>query len=186
VGGVGAACSATPPMATTDFPAVGKLQIDLLVMALACDRTRVATFLWEEAADNRHTFTWIGVNDQHHTGIHNGHLDNVEKMLTWFSEQHAYLLAKMKSVPEGSGTLLDNSLVFFASEQSNGATHGTTNMPYLLAGNAGGVLKTGRWLRFTGNPPHSNLLVSILNMMGNPATTFGKKEWCTGPVPGLV
>ena len=186
VGGTGAACSATQPASTTDFPTVGKLQIDLLVMALACDRTRVATFLWEEAADNRHTFTWIGVNDQHHTGIHNGHLENVEKMLTWFSEQHAYLLEKMKGVPEGSGTLLDNSLVFFASEQSNGATHGTSNMPYLLAGNAGGVLKTGRWLRFTGNPPHSNLLVSILNMMGNPATTFGKKEWCTGPVPGLV
>ena len=185
VGSTGASCNATKPQVASDFPTMGKLQMDLLVMALACDRTRVATFLWEQAADNRR-FPWIGVDDEHHNGIHNSHFDNVQKILTWFSEQHAYLLAKMKSVPEGAGTLLDNSLVFFTSEQSDGTKHLSNNMPYMLAGNAGGALKTGRFLRFTGNPPHNNLLVSILNLMGNPATTFGQKDWCTGPVPGLV
>jgi hypothetical protein len=178
-------CSPTQPTSTTDFGAIGKLQMDLLVMALACDSTRVATLLWDYAANNRR-YPFIGVDDEFHNGIHNGHFDNVQKILTWCSEQHAYLLSKMKAVPEGGGTMLDNTLVFFTSEQANGNKHLHDHMPFLLAGNAGGALKTGRWLQYSGDPPHNNLLVSILNLMGNPATTFGKPDWCTGPLSGLV
>jgi hypothetical protein len=59
-------------------------------------------------------------------------------------------------------------------------------MPYVLAGRAGGALKTGRFLTFDGSMPHQNLLVSMLNLMGVPATTFGRPDSCSGELPGLV
>jgi hypothetical protein len=59
-------------------------------------------------------------------------------------------------------------------------------MPFVLAGRAGGKLQTGRFLKFSAKVPHNNLLVSILNLMGVPATTFGNPTNCTGPLTGLV
>ena len=57
----------------------------------------------------------------------------------------------------------------------------------MLAGSAGGALQTGRSLSYDGQGlPHNNLLVSILNAMGVPDTTFGKPDWCTGPLTGLL
>jgi hypothetical protein len=64
-------------------------------------------------------------------------------------------------------------------------THGQTNMPFILAGKAGGLLPSQRWLRVPSQP-HNNLLVSILNMFGLPETRFGHPEYCTGPLAGLV
>ena len=59
-------------------------------------------------------------------------------------------------------------------------------MPYLLLGKAGGALKTKRWLHYSNNEPHNNLLVSILNLMDIEANTFGNPDWCTGPLSGVV
>jgi hypothetical protein len=59
-------------------------------------------------------------------------------------------------------------------------------MPFLLAGRAGGKLRTGRFLRFASTVPHNNLLVSIMNAMDVPATTFGNPAYCTGPLAGLA
>jgi hypothetical protein len=57
-------------------------------------------------------------------------------------------------------------------------------MPFLLAG--GGGLRTGRWVRYTGDPPHNNLLVSLFNLFGDARTTFGDSRCCTGALPNLV
>ena len=167
------------------YPLMGKLMMDLMVTALSCDRTRVITLLWEHAAENQR-FPFIGADVEHHEAIHNGQFAPVQTILTWFTEQQAYLLSKMKEVKEGDGTLLDNTLIFSTSEQSNGTTHRHDNMPYLLLGKAGGALKTKRWLRYSGNEPHNNLLVSMLNLLGVEAKTFGKPDWCTGQLSGLV
>jgi hypothetical protein len=59
-------------------------------------------------------------------------------------------------------------------------------MPFMLAGNAGGALRTGRYLKYEDSPPHNDLLVSLLNLMGIPARTFGHPDWCTGPLPRLA
>ena len=74
-------------------------------------------------------------------------------------------------------------MVFFGTELQHPATHAKTDMPFLLAG---GGLRTGRWVRYTGNPPHNNLLVSLLNLFGDPRTTFGDPRCVTGPLPNLV
>lgn len=172
-------------MGDAGYPLMGKLMMDLMVTALSCDRTRVITLLWEHAAENQR-FPFIGADVEHHEAIHNSQFGPVQTILTWFTQQQAYLLSKMNEVKEGDGTLLDNTLIFSTSEQSNGTTHRHDNMPYLLLGKAGGALKTKRWLRYSGNERHNNLLVSMLNLFGVEAKTFGKPDWCTGPLSGLV
>jgi hypothetical protein len=172
-------------MGNNGYPIMGKLMMDMMVTALACDRNRVISLMWEHAAENQR-FPFIGADVEHHEAIHNSQFGPVEKILTWFTEQQAYLLTKMKEIKEGDGTLLDNTLIFSTSEQANGTNHKHDNMPFLLLGKAGGALQTKRWLRYSGNPGHNNLLVSMLNLMGVEATTFGKPDWCTGPLSGVV
>jgi hypothetical protein len=196
-GGSSAACAkpASPSIEyqkNDNFPAVGKLQMDLLVMALACDLTRVVTLQWEAAySDVR--FTWLGADRGHHTISHDsdGNQDSVEmltKINVWYAEQFAYLLSKLEAIKEGSGSLLDTSLVFWGNELARGNVHSHWPMPFVLAGSSGGAIETGRFLQYQkgdAKSSHSNLLVSIMNAMGVPGQTFGSPEFCTGPLPGL-
>jgi len=95
------------------------------------------------------------------------------------------LLQKLDSVQESNGTLLDNTLVLAVSEIQSPPDHAQNNMPFILAGKAGGKLQTKRWLKFQGQP-HNNLLVSILNLFGIEQSTFGNASYCTGSLSGLV
>jgi hypothetical protein len=104
----------------------------------------------------------------------------------WYMEQFAYLLSRLDAIQEGEGTMLDNTVVLLASEITQGNTHSHVDAPFLLAGSGGGYFKTGRHLNFAGDIPHNNLLVSIMNAMGLPATTFGDPEFCSGPLVELI
>src|SRR6185295_9336533 len=101
-----------------------------------------------------------------------------EIIYTWYSTMHLHLLQAMDAVKMGADghTLLDESVVFFGSELSQPPTHSNIDMPFMLAGGGGG-LRGGRWVRYTDKTnnknSHNNLLVSILNLFGNTATTFG-------------
>jgi hypothetical protein len=97
---------------------------------------------------------------------------------------HLYLLQAMAAVDMGGHTLLDESVVFFGSELQEPPSHKCNNMPFLLAGGGGG-LRTGRWLRFDSQP-HNNMWVSILNLFGDPRSTFGDPKYCSGPLSGLT
>ena len=105
---------------------------------------------------------------------------------SWYAEQFATLISKLKSYPEAGGTLFDQCLLFWCNELGKGNVHSRDDAPYVLAGSAGGTLKTGRLLKYVGDVPHNNLLVSLLNIMGLPDTTFGRPEWCTGPLSGVA
>jgi hypothetical protein len=175
-----------------NFPSVGKLQMDLLVMALACDLTRVATLQWEAAySDVR--FTWLGAERGHHTISHDsdGNSESLEmltKINVWYAEQFAYLLQKLDEIKEADGSLLDNSVVFWGNELARGNVHSHWPMPFVLAGSGGGAIKTGRFLTFPKADPsssHSNLLGSMMNAVGVPGQTFGNPKYCTGPLPNL-
>lgn len=83
------------------------------------------------------------------------------------------------------GTLLDNSLVLWGNELCVGNSHTYKDIPWLLAGSAGGSLKIGRYLSFK-DQPHNNLLVSVCHAMGlSDVTSFGIRGVCTGPLSGL-
>ncbi len=178
------------PTANDNFPLVGKLQMDMLVMALACDLTRVATLQWSNSVGGTR-FTWIGAKRGHHDMSHDPDSnDESKEMLTriniWYAEQLAYLIERMKQIPEGDGTMLDNTLILWCNELSKGNAHSHPEMPYVMAGRAGKRLKTGRFLRYGGSVPHNNMLVSILNAMDVPANRFGDANHCTGPLSGLL
>ena len=92
----------------------------------------------------------------------------------------------MKSVPEGDGTMLDNSVVLWVNEQGNGDLHTSTDVPFVMAGSAGGYLNTGRNLQIDGRA-HNDLFVSMLHAMGQTDTnTFGLPELCQGPLDELT
>lgn len=170
------------------IPKVGRFMMDMLVMALACDMTGVASFQWSDT-EAKHTFPWLGLNQHHHYYQHDGGFrpDECEQIVTWYSEQHAYLLQAMDAIDMGGHTLLDESVVFFGSELAQPPTHNKDNMPFLLAGGGGG-LRGGRFLRNEGlaDTSHNNLLVAILNLFGDERQTFGGPEFCSAPLTNLT
>jgi hypothetical protein len=183
----------------SNYPAIGKLQTDLLVMAMRCDLTRVATLQWSASTNNKpYPYLMYDAGDgpkpiagDEHVMGHQPDSDvhawgALRVIRRWYMEQFAYLLEALDSTPEGDGTMLDHTVVMLGSELARGNTHSHTDAPFLLAGSASGYFKTGQHLSFEGKHPHNNLLVSLLNSMGVDTNTFGMPEYCTGPLDGLT
>ena len=140
-------------------------------------------------------FTWLPtpVIEGHHDLSHRGDddaaaVDKLTRINNWYAQQFAGLLSRLAAVPDANNTtLLDNTLVLWCNELAKGNTHSRQDAPYVLGGRAGGALRTGRFLSYEGQGlSHNNLLVSLLNAMDLPDQTFGKPEWCTGPLTGLL
>src|SRR5262249_45269966 len=116
------------------------------------------------------TFVNIGVPDAHHGLSHHG--DNAEELEKLAKIDHynvqllAYFLGKLRSTPDGDGSLLDHSLIIYGSGLSNGNHHGHRNLPTLLGGGGAGQLKGGRHIVCAEDTPQSNLLVTLLDKMG--------------------
>ncbi len=170
------------------FEAIGRAQMDLLAMALACDLTRVASLQFSSST-SAFLFAWLGCTADHHELSHRADADlaaqaQLEAIHRWYAQQFGYLLDALSGLAEHSGTLLDHSLVVWGNELGKGNTHSHTQVPFVLAGKAGGALTTGRFVD-TAHAAHNDLLVSVLNKVGVPATTFGNPAYCTGPLAGL-
>lgn len=170
-----------------DFTTHVDLMTELMVLAFQCDQTRIITFMLENAGSYRN-YSFIGAPGAHHEISH--HMDNPENFAKleiidrWEIAQFAKLLQKLKSAPEGDGTLLDNCVVFLSSEISDGNKHNHDNLPVLLAGRAGGKLTPGRHVVLGDKPPIANLFISIADMFGVKLETFGDDG--TGPLSGLT
>jgi hypothetical protein len=182
---------AMDPKANANFPAVGRAQTELLVSALACGMTRVASLQWSHTLGAQ-VFTWVGVNDGHHELSHKDDRNtagvaNFVKTERWFAEQFAYLLDALKARPDlgGGGSLLDTSLVVWAKELGDSRLHTCRSVPFVLAGGANSAFRFGRSLRYSG-APHQKLLTSICHALGIGIDTFGDATKGTGPLDGLV
>jgi hypothetical protein len=172
----------------SNIPQISELEIDLLSLAFSCDITRVASLQYSTAL-NRVRYPWIHATGEGHLLSHSGVSDEVSRVQlvardAFHSSQLARLLTRLSEIPEGDGTALDNTLVIWGNDVAVGSTHAHTDMPFVLAG-GGWHFRTGRALTYTG-ASHSDLLVSVLNAMGVPATTFGNPSVCTGDLTGLV
>jgi hypothetical protein len=190
------ACSA-PMVTQTDltkvanYPAIGKTQMDLLVAALACDQTRIASLQWSHSVSDI-PMPWLNISTGHHTLSHDADTDAPAQMSlvqinTWYAQQFAYLLKGLDAVMESDGTtLLDNCLVIWINELSKGNVHSHQPLPVVIAGSAGGALRSGRLVTYSPQQPHNNLLVSIANAMGTNISTFGNPAYCTGPLSNLT
>ncbi len=142
-----------------------RLMCDLMVLAFQTDATRVATLVFANEGSNK-AYPWIGVNEGHHELSHHGNdagkIAKIRSINLFHTKQFAYLLEKMKAVKEGTGTLLDHSMIVYGSGNSDGNRHNHDDLPVLLAGRAGGTIKTGRHVRMKEETPISNLWVSML------------------------
>jgi len=177
--------------AMESFPTISKLQMDLMLLAHSCGFTNVSTFMFANA-DSWQYFPWIGVNEEHHELSHAGDddsetLEKLVKINAWHAEQLKYMLDSLATSKEPDGSsLLDNTLLLWGNELGAGNTHTYKDIPWLLAGGAGGYLKLGRFLQYK-DQPHNNLLVSVCNAMGfDDVSTFGIPGVCTGPLSGLA
>jgi hypothetical protein len=182
------------------FPLILHAQMDLMVQAMACGATRVgviqASHHTSELIMSRFEGTEMydpGFDMRSHQASHYGaRHDRTNRLFTdflkqrrWFVEQLAYLIDQLQARPEGDAgeTMLDHSLVLVCSEVSDGNTHSHQDMPFVLAGRAGGSIGTGRVLDYRGRR-HGDLLSSIAHAMGQPVMGYG-----TGshePLPGLL
>ncbi len=146
-----------------DFQEHCRLLCDLIVLAFRSDITRIGTFVVTNELSDR-SFPEHGIREGHHAYTHQGvpgypGLTLVNRL---HMRQLAYLLGKLKSVKEGSGTLLDHCLVCYGSALSDGNGHSKRNLPVLLAGGAGGTVKTGRHIRYKADTPLNDLWLSML------------------------
>lgn len=162
-----------------------KLMLDMIVLAFRCDLTRVATFAYEHTTTEiQHTF--LGVTAGYHSGV--THHNNVASALAnyttcnqWFVSQYVYALQAMDKILDGSSSMLDNAVCMHFSELSDGNSHSNANLPMLLAGTAGGKLKTGRVIG--GSGPNEQVHLGVLQALGVPVTSFGRAK---APVAGLL
>lgn len=176
-------------LANDEYPAISALQLDLLVMALACDITRVASLQWSRSVSQTR-FTWLGIQEGHHDLSHLDDddevaVDKLTRINAWYAGELARLITKLKEIPDGEGTLFDSTLILWGNELAKGNTHSRENARYVLAGSGGGAIPTGRLVRYAGRP-HNDLLVTLLNAMGVPDRSFGRPEWNQGPLPDLL
>lgn len=153
-----------------------KLMMDLQVLAYQADLTRVVTLMMGREGSAM-SYPHIGVPDGHHPCTH--HQNDPEKIAkTIMINQHhvelfSYMLERMRSTPDGDGSLLDHSMLLYGSSISDGNQHLHTDLPLVMAGRAGGRLKTGRHLRFEESTPMTNLLLSMLDKANVPLDKLG-------------
>jgi hypothetical protein len=192
-GAGGCAPRPSPAKQTVDseqtMPAITAAHVDLIAAAFACDLTRVAT-LQISNAKNYLRYPWINSMSNGHDLSHAGPSNmaaarEFAARHTWHAEQLAVLLDRLAAIKEGGGTALDHTVVLWCNELSTGNDHGHINMPFVLAGSAGGFFRTGRYVK-CDHQPHNNLLVSLCNAFGLERTSFGDARFCTGPLPGLT
>lgn len=170
------------------------LMQDLLVLALSCDVTRVATLSYRYCGGGSSYLPWLGFSEDYDTGEHHEmshrYMDPAWDpalilAAQWYCGLTAQLIGKLKAVPEGTGTLFDSVILFQGTDVATGH-HTWEDMPYLLAGSGAGALPTGRYLQMPQQIPHNALLVSLLQAFGLPDTSFGDAEPDSGPLPGLL
>ena len=163
-----------------------RLMADLLALAFQGDLTRVSTLVFG-VEGSRRSFREIGIADEHHGLTHHkndpGMVEKVVRISEFHAGELAYFLGKLKSIPEGEGTLLDNCMLVYGGGNMDGNRHTHEDLPILLLGKGGGAVSSGRHVQYPANTPLTNLFLSLLDRMGVPADRFGDS---TGRLEGLT
>ena len=159
-----------------------KMMLDLVALAYQADVTRVFTMIFARELSTR-TFAHIGVADQHHPVSHHRNDPDLIAKKAKIDIYHVQLLnhflTRLKSTPDGDGSLLDHSLTLYGGGMGDGNLHRHFDLPCLLAGNLGGQIKTGNHYAYSDNMPMTNLLLTILDKAGAHIDKLGDS---TGPL----
>jgi hypothetical protein len=168
------------------LPGKLKAMLDLIALSFWTDTTRVATLMMANT-NSRYTYGFLGLNEEMHYMSHyvrnRGILPGFNKINHWHTSQFAYFVEKLKSLEEGEGNVLDQSIVMYMSGIKHGDYHTLTDIPVILAGQGGGRLQTGRHVRYPEPTPFPNLLLSLSQLLGSNQTQLGES---TGTLDGLA
>jgi len=176
------------PAWTMDRPANGlpedlrehaRLMCDIVAIAFQTDKSRVATLLLARDLSALY-YPFLQVKEGHHAASHDNASDGYERISQFHLSQLAYLATKLDSMPEGDGTVLDNTCLMFLSNLWVGRRHDNSRLPVVLAGGLGGTLKTGRSLNYlkAGNENRKlcSLYISLMDRVGIKLDRFGDAE----------
>jgi hypothetical protein len=173
----GCAGDAMAPGDGLAFPDHTKAMLDIIVLALRCDATRIVTYSMDYGFGNK-DFTFLGLGShKHHNLSHSGTQPDIINahlgIVRWYMDQFAYFLGEMDAVDEGGTTLLDNSLVYMGSDTADGWAHAHNDLTALLAGGAGGAVNPGKLIDAAGASYDSVLLAMAHAMDANVASFSG-------------
>ena len=156
-----------------------RLMCDIVALAFQTDKTRVGTLLLCRDISGLF-YPFLDVRKAHHSGSHDDRSADWEKVSRYYCSQIAYLAQRLDAMPEGEGTVLDQSCLLFINNMWSGSKHDSTKVPLLTVGGLGGTLETGRVLDYLDkgdeNRKLCSLYLSIMNRMGLPATRFGDAD----------
>ncbi|TWT42940.1 DUF1552 domain-containing protein [Botrimarina hoheduenensis] len=178
-----------------NMPKLSRMQIELMVNSFACDFARVATLQYTRSVGQAR-MAWLGVEERHHELSHRPDTDleaveSLTRINRWYCEEVARLATRLAETPEpdGSGSLLDNTLIVWTNELGKGNSHTRDNIPFVLVGGTSQQswgLRGGRAIDF-GKTPHNRLLMWLANAFDHPIKSFGNADFCgEGALSGLV
>jgi hypothetical protein len=164
-----------------------QLMMDLMVLSMQTDTTRVGTLMTAHGF-SRQSFNFLdGVTSDHHGMSHHKDQESAvaeyRKVSRWYIEMFSGMLQKMKSIDEGAGSLLDNTIVMYGSGMKDGNGHRKENLPILLAGSGQGRLETGRQFSCKEHTPLANLHLTLAQKLGLELDEFNGVS--TGTIAGL-
>jgi hypothetical protein len=156
-----------------------RLMCDLIALAFQADTTRVASLLLCRDISGLF-YPFLGVGAAHHGASHDDTSDSYARVTRFYVEQFAYLASRLDAMPEGEGTVLDNTCLLFTNSLWSGSRHDASRVPLLLAGGLGGTLRTGRVLDYSGRGDDGRKLCSlylgIADRMGVALDRFGDAD----------
>ena len=156
-----------------------RLMCDIIALAFQTDKTRVATLLLCRDLSGLF-YPFLDVRLAHHPASHDDRSDAYERVSRYYVSQLAYLAGRLAAMPEGDGTVLDNSCLMFLSNMWSGSQHDSTRLPLVLVGGLGGTLATGRVLDYTArgddNRKLCSLYLSLADRLGLGLRSFGDAD----------
>ena len=137
-----------------------RLMCDIVALGFQADKTRVASLILARDLSSLY-YPFLDVREAHHGASHNDTSENYERIARFHLSQLAYLAKRLDEMPEGEGTVLDNSCLMFMSNMFSGTKHDNTRVPIVTAGGLGGALQTGRVLDYNGKSEGDRKLCSL-------------------------
>jgi hypothetical protein len=159
-----------------NYPNHVKFMSDLVAAAVICGKSRAVTMdLIDNGGGNSLTFPWLNIpSPDFHAIAHQGSMNYTQKAMIdqWFyTACVAEVVGKLAAVTEGSGTVLDNTVILVTNDMSEGAAHYVGQIPFVVIGSGGGFFKTGKLATFPNQLPHNHLLTSIVHALGMTSVT---------------
>jgi hypothetical protein len=156
-----------------------RLMCDVVALAIQTDKTRIASMLMCRDLSGLF-YPFLGVRDAHHPASHHDTSDDYERITRHYISQLAYLAGRLQAMPEGQGSVLDNTCLLWLSNMFSGSKHDNSTLPILTLGNLGGALAAGKVLNYRDkgdeNRKLCSLYLSLMDKMGVKLERFGDAD----------